>query len=225
MTEEEWLSSVSPQKMIAAVTGKGSARLWRLFAVACARRVECFMRDKRSRIALEVAERYADGAATTADLATARYHAEGALHWARYEQWVDEVRANFTWDAGQAAAHEATCAAEAALQCVAEDIGNTSGGQATLIADALQLPDVIREVFGNPFRWPHIDPACLAWNDRQVVRLAEGIYDERAFDRMPILADALEEAGCTEAALLDHLRSPGPHVRGCFAVDLCLNKS
>jgi hypothetical protein len=56
------------------------------------------------------------------------------------------------------------------------------------------------------------------------VRLAEQIYKERAFNRLPTLADALEESGCQEAALLAHCRGPGPHVRGCWAVDLILSK-
>jgi hypothetical protein len=54
--------------------------------------------------------------------------------------------------------------------------------------------------------------------------LAQGIYDERAFERLPILADALEDAGCTDAAILVHCRGPGPHVRGCWVVDLILGK-
>jgi hypothetical protein len=62
------------------------------------------------------------------------------------------------------------------------------------------------------------------WNDGAVVKLAESIYTERAFDRLPILADALEDAGCTDAAVLDHCRGPGPHVRGCWVVDLVLGK-
>ncbi len=55
--------------------------------------------------------------------------------------------------------------------------------------------------------------------------LARSIYDDRAFDRLPVLADALEDAGCTDAAILDHCRGPGPHVRGCWVVDLILGKS
>jgi hypothetical protein len=69
-----------------------------------------------------------------------------------------------------------------------------------------------------PARW-------LAWNENTVPRLAQTIYDERAFDRLPILADALEEAGCTDTAILDHCRQPGEHYRGCWAVDLLLGKS
>jgi hypothetical protein len=54
--------------------------------------------------------------------------------------------------------------------------------------------------------------------------MAEVIYADSAFDRLPVLADALEEAGCTISDILDHCRGPGPHVRGCWVVDLLLGK-
>jgi hypothetical protein len=87
------------------------------------------------------------------------------------------------------------------------------------------LCERLREVFGNPCL-PAIDPsAWQADGDRTVVPLAQAIYEERAFDRMPILADALEDAGCTNEKLLGHLRGPGAHVRGCWAVDALLGKA
>jgi hypothetical protein len=224
MTEQQWPAAVNAQKMIVALSGKGSERLWRLFAVACARRVEQVMRDERSRNALAVAERFADGAATTGELNAARVHAEEAARLAHYNVWIDEVRANFHWDAEQAALHAAACAADAALQCVASDIGHKPGGQVTVIAEALQLPDLLRDIFGNPFRWIPIDPLWLAVNDRAVARLAQAIYDDRAFDRLPILADALEEAGCQDADILGHCRKPAEHTRGCWVIDLLLAK-
>ena len=84
---------------------------------------------------------------------------------------------------------------------------------------------LIRDLFGNPFRLPTVNSSWLTWNSGTVCKLAELIYAERAFDRLPILADALEEAGCTDAAILEHCRGPGPHVRGCWVVDLVLGKS
>jgi hypothetical protein len=81
---------------------------------------------------------------------------------------------------------------------------------------------LLREVVGNPFRPVRLHPAWLGWADQTVPRLAEGVYEEGAFDRLPILADALEDAGCTCADILSHLRGPGPHVRGCWALDLIL---
>jgi hypothetical protein len=80
------------------------------------------------------------------------------------------------------------------------------------------------DLFGNPFRPVSVAPLWLAWNDGTVVKIAQAIYDERAFDRLPILADALEDAGCTDRAILAHCRQPGEHVRGCWVVDLILGK-
>ncbi|MBA4064380.1 MAG: hypothetical protein C0501_11835 [Isosphaera sp.] len=80
----------------------------------------------------------------------------------------------------------------------------------------------MREIFGNPFRHVVVDPA---WRTSTVVALAAGVYDERAFDRLPILADALQDAGCDSDDLLTHLRDPNAtHVRGCWALDLVLGK-
>jgi len=80
----------------------------------------------------------------------------------------------------------------------------------------------MREIFGNPFHPVTADPA---WRTATVVSLATAIYDDRAFDRLPILADALEDAGCTNADILNHCRQPGEHVRGCWALDLLLEKT
>jgi hypothetical protein len=84
---------------------------------------------------------------------------------------------------------------------------------------------LVRDIFSNPFRPPSLDPSWLSWNDGTIPKLAQAIYDDRAFDRLPILADALEEAGCTNADILNHCRQPGEHVRGCWVVDLLLGKS
>lgn len=77
-------------------------------------------------------------------------------------------------------------------------------------------------VFGNPFRIPAFDPA---WRTSTAAALAGSIYADAAFDRQPILADALEEAGCGDADVLSHCRSDGLHIRGCWVVDLALGKS
>jgi hypothetical protein len=84
--------------------------------------------------------------------------------------------------------------------------------------------ELLRDLIGNPFRQLGIDAHWLAWNDATVLRIAQAIYNQRAFDRMPILADALEDAGCTDRAILDHCRRPGPHVWGCWVVDLLTGK-
>ncbi|OGZ69933.1 MAG: hypothetical protein A3F47_01340 [Candidatus Staskawiczbacteria bacterium RIFCSPHIGHO2_12_FULL_38_11] len=84
---------------------------------------------------------------------------------------------------------------------------------------------ILRDIFGNPFQPPPaINPVWFRWSDGAIIKIARVIYDEHGFDRLPILADALEDAGCTDAAILEHLRGPGPHVRGCWALDLLLGK-
>jgi hypothetical protein len=91
---------------------------------------------------------------------------------------------------------------------------------------------LLLDLFGNPFHPVTIAPSILVWNDGVVVRLAQTIYEDRSLPagtldniRLAILADALEEAGCTDAGILNHCRQPGEHVRGCWVVDLLLGKS
>ena len=83
---------------------------------------------------------------------------------------------------------------------------------------------LLRDIFGNPFCPIILDPAILAWDDGTIPKPAQASYEERAFDRLPILADALEEAGCDNADILAHFQGPGPHVKGCWVIDLLLGK-
>jgi hypothetical protein len=129
MSEAEWLVSFDAQAMIAALRGKGSERLWRLFAVACVRRIEHLLRDARSRKALEIAERFADGTATAEELSEARFHARAAADDGFRAEYLDEIRADFRWDAEYEAVSAARGAADAALQCVEEDIGERFDAQ------------------------------------------------------------------------------------------------
>jgi hypothetical protein len=104
---------------------------------------------------------------------------------------------------------------------------------AALDAEKAAQAALVRDLFGNPFRAPRpLPPEVLAGNDGLVVRLATALYEERQLPsghldpaRLAVLADALEDAGCTDAELLTHLRRPGPHARGCWAVDVALGRS
>jgi hypothetical protein len=87
------------------------------------------------------------------------------------------------------------------------------------------LAALLREVVRNPvLPLSGIDLSWLEWKDGTIPKLAQCIYDQRTFDRLAILADALEDAGCTDADILSHLRGPGSHVRGCWVIDLILGK-
>ncbi len=85
-----------------------------------------------------------------------------------------------------------------------------------------ELADLVRCIFGNPFRPVAADPA---WRTSTVVGLAAAVYADRAFDRLLILADALEDAGCDHPDVLAHCRTHPEHARGCWVVDLILGKS
>jgi hypothetical protein len=84
---------------------------------------------------------------------------------------------------------------------------------------------LLREVFGNPFRPTAVAASWLTWQGGTVAKLAGSVYEERSFDRMPILADALEESGCSDPEILDHCRRPREHFRGCWVIDLLLGKA
>src|SRR5262249_54741761 len=107
-----------------------------------------------------------------------------------------------------------------------------NGDPKTFEAERRVQCDLLREVMGDPFRCVAVAPGWRARGGEPVPRLGEAIYEGRSLPggtldgaRRPILADALEDAGCTEAAILEHCRGPGPHVRGCWVVDLILGKS
>jgi hypothetical protein len=122
--------------------------------------------------------------------------------------------------AALAAAKAAQAAALLAGDFLAAKVaGNLARGRVQAAQAAL-----VRDLFGDPFRRVVLNPAWLNWNSATVPRIARAIYEEQAFDRMPILADALEEAGCTDALMLDHCRSGGEHVRGCWVVDVLVGK-
>jgi hypothetical protein len=199
VTEEEWLAETDPLRLLWGLRDRASDRKLRLFACAGCRRLWWLLRDPRSRTAVEVSERYADGLADAKELAAAAQDARQAADEA------EQARAA-GWNAARSAAVTADTPWAAAERVA---------GQAAFDADLL------RHVLGNPFHPLTLDPA---WKTQTVVQLARSLYEERRFEYMPILADALEEAGCQDAAFLEHCRSPGPHVRGCWVVDLILGK-
>jgi hypothetical protein len=227
MNEAEWLACGDSGPMLAFLRGRASERKFRLFACACARRPWHLLTDERSRRAVEEAERLADGLAGPSGVQAARAAAA--------ELWVGAGRpARLALDAAAEAAFAALhdVASEAAGQAAngAEwAAGARSNPTATMparVAERKVQANLLRDIFGPaPFRpLPRLNPAWLAWEGGTVPKLAASLYDERAFDRLPILADALEEAGCDAAEVLTHWRGPGPHARGCWALDLVLGK-
>lgn len=241
MTEAEWLAWSRPKRMFGFLLGtdyprvqdrdsfpdcKGSDRKLRLFACACYHRVRHLLPHALAQDAVEVAERFADGTATPEDLQQAEARVWGPLD-AMEAQWRASRGAE---RAALAPTHEALALA---LQCVwasapkAAYYASSNAYLACAVNQAAEeraQADLLRCIFGALFHPSPLAPVVLAWNDGTVVKLAQGIYQERAFDRMPILADALEDAGCDDAVLVGHCRSATPHARGCWVVDVILGR-
>jgi hypothetical protein len=247
MTETDWLACEGPFPLIDFLEGhfyalegdvdEDPAKWWvsrklRLWAVACCRRIERLLTDPRSRAGLTALERYVDGelprkqlrsaidaaAKVTWDYehrgTSAEYHAATAAYNA-----MDDIQDDFrdSCDSAEeaAAAVAATVPDDGSKEC-------TARYQQLHDAEVAAQAELVREVFGNPFRPVALEPA---WLTSDVRALAHAIYAERAFDRMPILADALQDAGCENEDVLAHCRSAtAPHVRGCWVVDLLLSK-
>jgi hypothetical protein len=280
MNQAGWMACGDPRPTLGFLRDKATARKQRLFACACCRRFWGVLTGPRSREAVEIGERYADGLAddqalrqaekaaaevvwranvAVKELTTANQAARvaqranmraGAKGRVRETKATREAMARAAEVAQQAlrrverlavrvkeeqtmreAARAAACAARGT-----EYDGWGPGGiwveQTRSAAEVAGEPtlerkrqsELLRDFFGNPFRVVPFDSSRLRWRDGAVRKLAAAIYDARRFADLPVLADALEEAGCADAALLAHRRGPGEHVKGCWVVDLLLGK-
>jgi hypothetical protein len=227
MNEVEWLTCNDPGEMLEFLRGKASNRKIRLFQVACCRRIWSLLPDDSCREAVLVAERYADGNATDRERRAIR---NKIAHYAETDNLVVINARAAAFDANEKTVLKRPVpflGVAAVIGFVANPTDERGSAEYRSAYQAEQKTEacLIRCIFGNPFRLQFtLNHSVLAWNDKTVVGLAQTMYDERVFDRMPILADALEEAGCTNLDILDHCRQPGEHTRGCWVVDLILGK-
>jgi hypothetical protein len=230
LTEADWNSSTELQAMLDWLRrqGKLSERKARLFAAATCRGFCPVVSDERFCQAVETIERYADRLTSKAALKRARQ----AVRAARHSVSLRSRGGRTTWAACWLAETGAT---ENAYMMVADQVQRLADlGTLGLTTKAL-WPDsaLLRDIFGNPFRAPPSIPASVStWQDATAVRLAEATYDCRRLpsgtlepERLAVLADALEEAGCQEASVLTHLREKGSHWRGCWVLDALLGRS
>jgi hypothetical protein len=224
MQEEEWLGCVDLQSMLTFLRGKVSERKLRLFALACCERIDSLLTDPRSRAALTFVESHLGSG-----LARRKGRPAAVAAAAEAQKEADSRRKRRS-NPDNRAAEAAFSAASAALATLKSDpwfaanhtscfAGYAMGSFFPGDAEWGQQNRLLRDIFGNPFRPVAVDPA---WLTGTVLALAQATYADRAFDRLPILADALEEAGCDDEQLLGHFRGLGPHVRGCWPVDLVL---
>jgi hypothetical protein len=214
MTESEWLECEDPELMLECVRGNASERKVRLFACFCCRTFWNVIVDADARQAVIVSERYADGLATASDAQEAlALIGPKVAYCVNFAGFIAAATSATLWaDAVEGAIH----AARVIINTLYEGyFGYGDGWQ--------DFANALRCIFGNSFRPPPpLPPSCLT---PEVTNLATTIYEQRSFARLPEFADALAAAGCTEAEVLEHLRSKGPHARGCWAVDAVLGKT
>lgn len=235
MTEAEWLASPTPGPLLGYLIGisNTSGRKARLFGCGYLRQVWRQLENKEgSRQAITAAEAFADSGAS--NLMKARKAAESTA-----EAWSAPALDEEVWQAVDITLDNAHAFLERVHYETTEEFSEPDfeDPRVSRLLKERQTArydlyvHLLRDIFGNPFRAATIDPAWLAWNDGTISKLAQTIYDERDLPgghldtgRLAILADALEDAGCTNQDILAHCRGPGPHVRGCWVVDLLLGK-
>jgi hypothetical protein len=215
-SELDWFTCKYPRPLLGFLRGKVSDRKLRLFAGACCRRVHHLSTQDVLVQVIGVSERFADGQATEHDLNSSTLAAGAAVSKLRSGGIMTEMGAAeaasgltkrcFTVDDAIQLSYSVATANWARVDLETED------GSQTLI---------LRDIVGNPFRLVSILPA---WRSEPVVGLARSTYEEQAFNQLPILADALEEAGCDSTDILQHCRGDGPHVLGCWVLDMLLGR-
>lgn len=201
MTEAEWLAREDPKAMERFVAPSVPARKARLYVCACCRHIwDDIIKNSNMRQAVEVAEALADGNAGAELVRATRRRAKTAAGEGVYDVY------------------------NVALISVAPVI-RLNGYLALTAAnhtDTALAPycALLRDIF-NPFCPIVFDPS---WRTDTALSLARQMYESRDFSAMPVLADALQDAGCDSDGILNHCRSDGVHVRGCWVIDLALGK-
>jgi hypothetical protein len=232
MTEAEWLTCADPESMLLHLATAAEevspldfyyeafsprSRKLRLFGCACVRRKWGSLRNWLAQSSVEVTEKVVDGALAVDRLNEIRgYVGQWQPAFGGFETEQARARDRDPSLSGERLAFRVALRERDVWPAVANSARELAATepQGAILA-------LVREVFDNPFRSVILP---RAWQTVDVLGLAKGAYLARSFDSLPILADALEDAGCTDRALLDHLRGPGPHVRGCWALDLLLGK-
>jgi hypothetical protein len=206
MTEADWLTGDDPTPMLISVRKHASGRKLRLFACGCCRQNHAFMALVGADAIVEAAEQWADGKAARGKLA-------GAF------ETLDLSPASPEFDRSRSAMELGFCSEDAYLAVTYTVAWATDEEPVT----DQRLAHQLRDIFGNPFR-PVTFP--VSWRTDTTVTIARQMYESRNFSAMPILADALQDAGCDDEHILTHCRDTSlTHVRGCWVVDLVLGKA
>lgn len=208
-----WANTRSVPRMLRLLAGRASPRRSCLFAAAVDRLASAALPDGPFRDDMRAALEWVAG------------YAEGVADGVRPGTWDDVFDATevVRADLGRAAegAPSLRPAELTALRVLDVLAGKFPTADVVSTVPAGPAAALLRDIFGNPFRPVGVSPE---WRTATAITLAGRMYESRDFDSMPILADALQDAGCDDADILDHCRGPGPHVRGCWVVDLVLGK-
>ncbi len=225
MTDEADSLANDPQQLLTRLRGHVSERKHRLFNVACCRRLWPLYRKPEVRFAILVGEAYADGHADKEQLRAALR----TIHQERARTPTFTAAAAAIQAAGFTVAWLPSEFFSQALPDMTRALGHPLGRQVTEEERRAHQDQAARaqctlllEFFADSFLPVRLDPS---WRAPSVQGLASAVYEDHSFDHLPILADALEDAGCDEPLLLGHLRGPGPHYRGCWALDLLLERA
>jgi hypothetical protein len=240
-SESEWLSFENVHLLLEFHRSTISWRKCRLFASACCRLIWHWITDERSRQAVELCELYGEGRIDQKQLETGfepacipcdQMHLEYEHVLARYQEQVyaDQVQPLLRERDRLSAAADAACSClhvasfEAAMWASIRTVQARSSWEFPSYGNDREVAALLKEITGNPFRKPHLDGDWLEWSHGVVPELARSIYEDCRFHDMPILGDALEEAGCVHEEILSHCRHGNLHVRGCWVLDLQLDK-
>jgi hypothetical protein len=221
LTEDEWLVCNDPERILRALEGKVSDRKFRLFMAGCCRRVPRMLRGDLSRLALEWAEGFADGTVSASALETIHRQAFGEL----IRSTTQNADRSALFLAQTCSRPDLTWYRIAGISTARELVGISRS------KERLYQIAILKDIVGNVFRPASMDDSWLAWNAGTVPRMAARIYEQRRLPEgtlndadLAVLGDALEDAGCDNAEILAHCRGAGPHVRGCWVVDLAARK-
>lgn len=253
LTEAQWLSNTSPyvllrylQQHCVITRTVGGRRRLRLFCCACCRQIWPLLDDSGRRV-VEMSEQFAQGLARKSAL-TLVWHQAQAVSGASMERMrrgvgdypadhlaatVNEIKLAHSlaqaaeWTASpRFAVRSAEIVSLVTASAVVQQRGELSQEEnaRSYEAAAARQCGPLRDIFGNPFRSVAVDPGWLAWRGGLVTSMARKMSETGDFSDLPILADAVEEAGCASEDILVHCRQSGEHVRGCWLIDLLLGK-
>jgi hypothetical protein len=226
MTEAEWLAASGPMPLVVSLRGKSNRRKLQLFVCATCRSFWHALEETSSHHVLEISERDADGEAEWTEVANASGASSALLRNLPKNAPYYHIRCAAAWSVF---ARSNQYFAEFALRQLLlqhggwDTIKHLLGrlGFATIKSERNYHTQLLRDIFGNPFRPVTCSPD---WRTDTAVLLAKQMYESREFGAMPILADALQDAGCDNDDILNHCRGDSPHVRGCWVCDLVLGK-